>query len=438
MLKDEVESEDPEDPEVNLSPQNHLMMMSPHQGQSGIPQVQHPGLGNRIALNPKATPQHMHIEGQNEKKMNTSDSDRDKSNIALGSGTTKKKDESQTPGRQKKQVPLQSHQPEEGYRRDPYGPPPQFYEYQGFPGYGVQPPYGYQVPHPQYGHHLYAGYPPMGYEKLVHLPRPPMGRQFAPGAYPPPYGYQERPFPQPHLAHPEYYEEYGYGNERLPPMQGHHHYAVHLQGQNIKRPKHMVPSYQEPALPHGQYNPYRYVGPPNQHFGTTIYNSPHYQVHDQFDDQAYEYYNYKQQKVGPSRLQEPPHNYHNNYKEQQGPVFASPSQGPQYRQQYQNENEGYKMEDLDYVDQKKMYKNNPTHDNQASKKNVKKPKPKHTNKEQTGTHIINNPQMSAPNLQQAESKDGVNATYNNKSSSRGGKVVNSMRKVSGNGFAENP
>lgn len=282
----------------------------------------------RAALNPKAPPQHLHMEEASDKKS--------------GSGSADEQDK-QPAGKKKQSKEDRKRNPEDDTQPDGSDSQKEgqgnlgYYDY---PGYGmVQPPaYSYQgynyhqLPPPHglgaqaYPPHLYPGsYPSqLGYDKLPQRPLPP--RQYPPY---PAYNYQDRHYPQgPGLNGPlagDFYEEYNYGEDIRQPVQGHPYPLApqpHGAGKRAKAPA--APDRQLQGQ--GQYSGYQYGAQPPPmyppHSMTAHYDAP----------RAYEYYNYKPAKTGEPGMHGGHQNYY-NYKAQQPPYpqpagFRPPADKP--------------------------------------------------------------------------------------------------------------
>jgi hypothetical protein len=304
------------------------MMMMAQQGVPPHVHAQRAGMGGaqqpRAALNPKAPPQHMHLEDPSDKKSGSGSAEELDKQPAAG----KKK-----PGKEDRKLNREDDTQPDGSEENSQKEGQDSLGYYDYPSYGmVQPPaYSYQgynyhqlPPHGMasqaYPPHLYpAGYPPqMGYDKLPQQrPLPP--RQYAPY---PSYNYQDRIYPQaPGLTGPlaaDYYEEYNYGDEHRPPVQG-HQYPLPQQPAPAAGKRAKAPLAQDrPLQGQGQYSGYQYGTQPPLAMYPPHNMSAHYDA-----PRAYEYYNYKPAKSGDAGMHGGHQNYY-NYKGQQ-PPFPQPA-----------------------------------------------------------------------------------------------------------------
>ena len=281
-----------------------------HAQRSGPPQP-------RAALNPKAPPQHLHLDEASDKKSGSGSADEQDKQPA-GKKKQPKDDRKQRNPEDDTQPDGSDSQKEGqgglGYFEYPgYGMvQPPAYNYQGYNYHPLPPPHGLAAQ--GYPPHLYPGsYPPqLGYDKLPQRPLPP--RQYPPY---PAYNYQDRLYPQaPGLGGPvaaDYYEEYNYGDEHRTPVQG-HPYPLAPQPHAPAGKRGKAPAAPDRQLQsQGQYSGYQYGAQPPPpmyppHSMTAHYDAP----------RAYEYYNYKPAKTGEPAMHAGHQNYY-NYKGQQTP-----------------------------------------------------------------------------------------------------------------------
>jgi hypothetical protein len=304
------------------------MMMMAQQSVSAHMHSQRTGLSGqppqRAALNPKAPPQHLHVEDRSEKKSGLSGSEEEQDKQQAGGKKKQGKDDrKRSPDNDLQPDGSEDNSQKEGqgglgyYEYPNYGMvQPPAYSYQGYNYHQMPPPHGMAAQ--AYPPHLYAGgyHPQMGYDKMPQRPLPP--RQYPPYAA---YNYQDRLYPQapgpgPGLSGPlatDYYEEYNYGEEHRPQVQG-PPYPVAPQPHSAAGKRAKAPVAPDRQLQgQGQYSGYQYGAQPPLSMYPPHNISAHYDA-----PRAYEYYNYKPAKTGEAGMHSGHQNYY-NYKGQQYP-----------------------------------------------------------------------------------------------------------------------